>query len=161
MDGPLCNFRSHLAHGSPGPGMNALDDIGVKLLNMLCDSETFFVLSSSWRKWHDEKYMTDHLRKYGWTGKFHKDWKTPVINAIRGVEIQDWLNQHPDTKSYVIIDDDRDMLPEQKRNFVKVDCCDGILWKDFQKAAKILFGNDQEFMTFYRKHKHLGMENTQ
>ena len=41
-------------------------------------------------------------------------WYSP----IRGVEIKDWLDKNsPD--NYVILDDDKDMLPEQMSHFVK------------------------------------------
>jgi hypothetical protein len=36
--------------------------------------------------------------------------------TLRGEEIQDWLDNHPEVEDYVILDDDSDMLPEQ---FVK------------------------------------------
>jgi hypothetical protein len=35
---------------------------------------------------------------------------------LRGEEIKDWLDNHPEVEDYVILDDDSDMLPEQ---FVK------------------------------------------
>lgn len=42
------------------------------------------------------------------------------VDADRGYEIQEWLDNHDDIESYVILDDMSDMLPSQ--NFVK---CDG------------------------------------
>jgi hypothetical protein len=36
----------------------------------------------------------------------------------RGVEIQQWLDEHPDVTNYVILDDDSDMLEHQMKNFV-------------------------------------------
>jgi hypothetical protein len=36
--------------------------------------------------------------------------------TLRGEEIKDWLDNHPEVEDYVILDDDSDMLPEQ---FVK------------------------------------------
>ena len=36
--------------------------------------------------------------------------------TLRGEEIQDWLDKHPEVTDYAILDDDSDMLPEQ---FVK------------------------------------------
>lgn len=151
IDGVLCTFRSHIAQGSPGPGMCALDREGVGLLNMLYDEDTFYVLSSSWRHFHDKSYMTNHLKKFGWSGQFHMDWCTQDFDGSRGEQIQEWLNRHSEVEKYVIIDDDSNMLKSQKRNFVKTIEYDGISWKNFQNAAKILFGNYQEWRAFYRK----------
>lgn len=36
----------------------------------------------------------------------------------RGVEIQQWLDEHPDVTNYVILDDDSDMLEHQMKNFI-------------------------------------------
>ncbi len=40
------------------------------------------------------------------------------VHAIRGEEIAEWLRLN-DVDSYVIIDDDTDMLPDQMQNFVR------------------------------------------
>lgn len=37
----------------------------------------------------------------------------------RGHEIQDWLDNHKEVTNYVIIDDDNDMLDNQRENFVR------------------------------------------
>jgi hypothetical protein len=74
---------------------------------------------------------------------------TPIISRVkRGYEIKKWLNQHPEVKNYVILDDDIDMLPEQKNNFVQTsenidhdDCIDigyGLTKTCAEKAIKIL-----------------------
>ena len=36
---------------------------------------------------------------------------------LRGQEIQEWLDQHPEVEDYAILDDDSDMLPEQFAKF--------------------------------------------
>jgi len=41
--------------------------------------------------------------------------------TLRGDEIKDWLDKHPEVTDYAILDDDSDMLPEQ---FVKFHHCD-------------------------------------
>jgi len=66
----------------------------------------------------------------------------------RGHEIQQWINNNKNIKSYVIIDDDNDMLPSQKNNFVRtsnnkdhpdsVDIGYGLTRKCSEKAIKIL-----------------------
>ena len=37
--------------------------------------------------------------------------------TLRGEEIQDWLDNHPEVEDYAILDDDSDMLPEQFAKF--------------------------------------------
>jgi len=56
----------------------------------------------------------------------------------RGNEIKEWLSLHPEVESYVIFDDDNDMLPEQKDNFIQTDEAYGITLKDAEKAIEIL-----------------------
>jgi len=41
---------------------------------------------------------------------------------LRGEEIKDWLDNHPEVVDYAILDDDSDMLPEQMKKFHH---CDG------------------------------------
>ena len=72
---------------------------------------------------------------------------TPVMNTIRGEEIAEWLREN-NVDSYCIIDDDGDMLPEQKNNFVQTannkdheDCVDvgyGLTRKCAKRAVEIL-----------------------
>lgn len=42
-----------------------------------------------------------------------------VERGERGREIQEWLDKHPEVTSYVILDDDNDVLPHQKERFVR------------------------------------------
>lgn len=57
--------------------------------------------------------------------------------AERGNEIKEWLNKNP-VESYVIFDDDDDMLPEQENNFVPTDSMYGITNELAERAIKIL-----------------------
>ena len=57
----------------------------------------------------------------------------------RGKEIDMWLNEHPDTYDYVIIDDREDFSDEQKRlHFVHVDSDIGFTNKNMNEAIEIL-----------------------
>jgi hypothetical protein len=62
---------------------------------------------------------------------------TSYLNTDRGEEIEAWLKEN-NVDSYVIIDDDKDMLPEQLLNFVQVDGEYGITLKDAEKIIEIL-----------------------
>lgn len=74
------------------------------------DSRCHVVLSSSWRG-HEESTKYIHNRVVPLFGK------TERLGVIRGEEIKDWLERHPEVTKYAILDDDNDMLPEQMPNF--------------------------------------------
>lgn len=70
------------------------------------------VLSSSWRHFKDGGI--EEIEK-----QVHKLYdKTPTfLGEKRGVEIKAWLDNHSEVERYAILDDDSDMLDEQKENF--------------------------------------------
>jgi hypothetical protein len=59
---------------------------------------------------------------------------TPFLNGPRGEEIAEWLRENQ-TDQYVIIDDDSDMLFEQKQNFVQTNFRYGLT---FDKADEVI-----------------------
>jgi hypothetical protein len=62
---------------------------------------------------------------------------TPRLNTPRGEEIAEWLRENL-VDSYVILDDDKDMLPEQELHFVQTDGQYGLTRKDALKCIDIL-----------------------
>lgn len=86
------------------------------------DTDCDVVLSSSWR--YGGKKLLDEVRKQvvDFIGV------TPDVehNMIRGNEIKAWLDKHPKVKRYAILDDDSDVLPEQKSNFFQTSWKTGI-----------------------------------
>lgn len=58
--------------------------------------------------------------------------------TLRGEEIQDWLDQHPEVEDYAILDDDSDMMQHQ---FKKFHHCDG--W--FGMSPNHLYRIDRQF----------------
>jgi hypothetical protein len=78
------------------------------------------VLSSSWRgSIENERYIA---RKVGVLFD-----RTPhLASMVRGEEIKQWLDQHPEVMSYAILDDDSDMLPEQLPHFFQTSWKTGI-----------------------------------
>lgn len=97
------------------------------------------VISSSWR--HTDG-LRSILKNVGFRGSPLDFEITPYLGTIRGLEIkkymEDYLDKHPDEEieSYCIIDDDIDMLYEQKDNFVRTDAFYGGLTKE--KADKVI-----------------------
>jgi hypothetical protein len=62
---------------------------------------------------------------------------TPFLNTERGEEIAEYLREN-EVDSYVIIDDDCDMLPEQINNFVQTDGEYGLTLREANKIIDIL-----------------------
>lgn len=98
------------------------------------------VISSSWRH-------TDGLRSIfknvGLRGRALDFEITPYLGTIRGLEIKKYIDEYPnkhngdEIETYCIVDDDIDMLYEQKDNFVKTDAYYGGLTKEeAEEAAK-------------------------
>lgn len=143
MDGVLCTTRSHIAQDQRGL-MEALDREAVGLLNRLAEvpgEDVRFVLSSTWRLIHDRGWMEEHLRKFGWRGQFHDDWRTIELTDVRGTEVEDWLHRHFEVTSFVILDDDADFLPRQMPRLVRTEFEDGLRWCDFLEANRLLHGD--------------------
>lgn len=145
MDGVLCTNRAHIAQGlqhMPGhhPFMDALDREGIGMLNRFNEEhpDILYVLSSTWRKTHSKRAMEEWLGDvYEWNGKFHDDWATDEKGPIRGNEIERWLEAHPDTENYIILDDNSDMLDSQKYHFVQTDEYNGITAENYWHMERI------------------------
>lgn len=56
----------------------------------------------------------------------------------RGLEIDKYLDEHPEIKKYVILDDDSDMLLYQLKYFIKTDGIKGLSKSNVIKAIQIL-----------------------
>lgn len=77
------------------------------------------VISSAWRKRDDwREHITDSFADAGWPDPPIID-RTPNFYVLsRGREIQSWLKAH-EVESYIILDDDSDMLLRQWRYFIR------------------------------------------
>ena len=139
--------------------------VASSLLNELIEkTDAKIVISSTWRAdgiddmkqmWSDRNMSGEVI---GVTPHFYvRDVKQGFKPSIpRGLEIDSWLStnhfQHrrPECvadfdrakkckiKNYLIIDDDTDMLYNQRNNFVRCDAMVGFTFNDFQTALKIL-----------------------
>ena len=66
------------------------------------------------------------------------DWFTPVIHpAHRGTEIKLWLDLHHEISEYVILDDDENILDEQKDNYVQTHLDYGLITQHYDRARAI------------------------
>lgn len=114
------------------------------------ETDAKIVISSTWRM-SGLNVMRDMWRDRGLSGeiidvtpihslkKCGRNKELPFAERMeRGNEIQAWLDAHPEVESYVIFDDDNDMLPSQMNNFIQTDEFYGITLKDAEMAIKIL-----------------------
>lgn len=86
------------------------------LEKIISETGADIVISSTWRMGNGLDGMQKMWQKRGLPGTVIG--VTPIMNTIRGEEIAEYLRENP-VDNYVILDDDSDMLFEQKRNFVQ------------------------------------------
>lgn len=141
IDGVLTSART---------GWMNWDIYATTFLKWACEqSGSKIVISSTWRCNRDRKFFADIFGDE----IIHEDWKTPwnlmdLKMNCRGDEIQAWLNNHPeipilpegypDVVSYIIIDDDADMLPSQMANLIKTDSMNGIVFENMEEIREEL-----------------------
>lgn len=121
------------------------------LIDSLKGIEVRIVLSTSWRSFKNiERWNEQFLKIKGWT--FEIIGKTPVLETEtemqtlngywrtnpRGLEIKTWLLENNYGGKYLILDDDDDMLPEQKENFIQTNSDLGFSKKDKEKVIEFL-----------------------
>lgn len=63
---------------------------------------------------------------------------TGRLNDIRGKEIQQWLDHHPEVERFVILDDDSDMLESQMPWLVQTDTDTGLMEHHIEKILELL-----------------------
>ena len=107
-------------------------------LNELYNTIPFrVVVSSTWRMSMSVEELQLLLLKSGFRPEIEVIGKTPVLNDLRGKEIQQWIDDNEFTGKFIIIDDDSDMchlLPL----LVRTDCQLGFTIYDYQKSLKLL-----------------------
>jgi hypothetical protein len=108
----------------------------IEIVNNICkDNNLKVVISSTWRIGKTLEWLQEILNSRGATFKIIG--KTGYSNSrIRGVEIYEWLKENINLENYgcysynfnnfVILDDDSDILLNQKDNFFQVDNYTGI-----------------------------------
>lgn len=124
-------------------------------LNVLLERcpELKLVISSTWRLGSTVEELTDILTEMG-VKNFEIIGKTPnfaypsdQVHTVRGNEIAWYIEQNQEQlgyescykyKSYIILDDDSDMLYPQRNNFVHIDNEVGLTLEDVDKCLKIL-----------------------
>lgn len=156
MDGVLCTGRAMAAitRGVQSSPFAAIDPVGVGIINKwvryLADAwqeETQIVFSSTWRIGQNFVGISQLLGAIGLYPTLHKDWTTRYqsmtvggVVDIRGFQIRDWLLDHPEETRWAILDDDDDMMDEQRSRFIHTDAFNGITMQNHWDALKMFDG---------------------
>lgn len=125
------NGRTNLSYP-----LSEIDPASVDLINYIV-SETGckIVLSSSWRL-NGLNECNNIFKKVG-LPKIYDITPIHSVRGCRGEEIQEWLKTKQ-VESYVILDDDRDMLPEQQPHFINTYFVTGVTKENANQCIKIL-----------------------
>lgn len=120
------------------------DGIDPKLVQKINKLDCEVVISSSWgcdngQTWKKLHKKGFNLKVIGYT-EHHE---MGCVWIVRGNSIKKWLNDNIGYDyfkkcRYAILDDDSDMLLEQKDHFVKVDNMTGVTDADIEKTKMIL-----------------------
>ncbi|ARP53658.1 hypothetical protein ALFP_1771 [Alcaligenes faecalis] len=144
IDGVLNSNRSAKALGGmPWPGKakdrdwHLFDPVAVGLLQKACEETgAVCVLSSSWRMGMDSQDVSQLAERLG--VRIVGLTRDTSYSEPRGDQIADWLSDHPEVSRYAIVDDDADMLDEQKEFFVKTSFREGLLFEHYMRLVSIL-----------------------
>lgn len=143
IDGVLNSVRSCIAYdGYPWQGdtdeereWHKFDQVAIALLRVLVrESGAVCVLSSTWRLGREDFTPLEEVLGVPIVGKT----RDTVGEESRGEEIDHYLKKNKDVTSYVILDDDVDMLPYQMERFVWVDPHIGLTHKEVYECLNIL-----------------------
>lgn len=112
-----------------------------RMARVVLATKSIVILSSTWRDpyWREDPRSYESILRYVLAqhgvkvhGRTHRG-----SGEIRGEEIAEWLRQFP-TSRYFIVDDDQDMLPEQRANFIHVDHLVGISEQNLLEIHEIV-----------------------
>ena len=113
-----------------------LDPSRIAKLNYLIEkTSSQVVISSSWRTVFKRPRLIKFLEEKGFKGKIIG--QTPEMPGMpRCMEIDHWLQNHPEVKNYVILDDDPDAGIDFEARYVSIP--DGIEDIHVSQACQIL-----------------------
>lgn len=115
---------------------NLFDERCVRWLHYIIEETgAKIVISSTWRR-KGLQYMWDFWKRRDLPGEVIGI--TPVLNRPRGEEIDAWLEENDYWTNYCIVDDDSDMLFEQKFRFVKTHNRFGLTLETAEAIVNIL-----------------------
>jgi len=140
IDGVLISEEYFKKKFSKETGLSRFNPDSVYLIKALIEEFSLqIVISSSWRYGAIDKLMHE-LKINKLLDHLYYDWFTPVIHPPhRGTEIKLWLDLHPEVSEYVILDDDENILDEQKDNYVQTHLDYGMISEHYNRVRSIFF----------------------
>lgn len=140
IDGVLNSTHYSLSNRSGKSKIRWIDPNAVEILNdIIFHTQAEVVLSSTWRKMYSIEKMREMMREVWFIWEIIS--YTPVLKANhrvhRWAEIEQWLFENwyeSIFRRYVILDDDSDMLYNQKENFF---LCDHHYWLTRNVAYRV------------------------
>jgi len=120
------------------------------LARLVSLTDSWLVISSSWRAadvpdtiLNLTDYDNQYVRDYPFMLTNRIVGITPRLQGCRGDEIKAYLEEKP-CDAYIILDDESDILPEQKPFFVQTDGDAGLTADDVRKGVEILNRIDED-----------------
>ena len=134
VDGVMCTRRSHLVYGKEGGIWHEWDPLACAAIYKACQHGVQIVVSSTWRKPMHQESLFEKLKEHNLFGYvLFPDWKTPIRDGIRGLEVAEWLSKHSEVESYRILDDDADFLDSQEKFLIRTDPEDGMTSENIKR----------------------------
>jgi hypothetical protein len=119
--------------------LQQLDEVAIRRLNLLFRiyPDLKIVISSTWRKLYPLHTIQELLESKGLQKNIIIDkTKGHLSVGIRGYEIKEWLDAHPEVSRFVILDDDVDM-DFLSSYLVQTDFRKGLMEEDVDKICKL------------------------
>jgi hypothetical protein len=140
FDGVLNSHRSRVATGRGA--LLCFDPISVLLVQKLAlQAHAHVVISSAWREGATLIRLREILTQVGGSDlALLVIGKTGRLPSCRGAEIADWMADHPSRHngSYVILDDEADVLEVQRPHLVQCSFRDGFGLVEYVRALEII-----------------------
>lgn len=145
IDGVLNNTTDSEMHGDAGRSRYYSHRCVARLNDLTDSTHAKIVVSSTWRLGSSVEDLKTLLSSMGITGEVIDKTDRLSSDTFRGNEIHKWMIDNPELigdynlfKSYVILDDDSDMLLWHKNNYVNCDPEIGMTRRTVFKAISIL-----------------------
>ena len=136
-------FRDRNPEMSIGPVNETLCNVCTSNFQAILDHfpEVKVVISSTWRTLFTLEWLQNKLASYGIDSSHIID-RTPGSDfGYRGDEIQQWLDAHPEVKTYIVIDDNEIGGPITKDRIVKTSWNVGLTLPHVLEAIEKLGGS--------------------
>jgi len=137
-----------VALAQQGSITDGINTHAIDLLNRLAEeTESCFVISSSWRTTGSSEEVIDEHVKHGFKKElFHPtDSCTGPVLRKRANEIVEWLARHVEVKNYVAVDDERPKIPKA----VKIDGNLGFNIYNYNHCCRLLGQPEKQLQLKY------------